>query len=49
MAWGDSAVVLVPDDEEGERDQVVPTLPGGNWPVAFYGSKLVFAPGAPRR
>ncbi|MEV4472698.1 hypothetical protein [Nonomuraea sp. NPDC049504] len=46
VAWGDSAVVLVPDDEEGVRDQVVPTLPGGNWPVAFYGSKLVF--GRPR-
>lgn len=46
VAWGDSATVLSPDDERGAGDQVVPTLPGGDWPVAFYGSELVF--GRPR-
>ncbi|MBF8193485.1 FG-GAP repeat protein [Nonomuraea sp. K274] len=40
VAWGDSALVMSP--EEGGRDLVVPTLPGGNWPVAFYGTRLVF-------
>ncbi|MEO3889083.1 hypothetical protein [Nonomuraea sp. B5E05] len=44
VAWGDSAQVL--PAQEGGRTSVVPTLPGGNLPVAFYGTRLVF--GMPR-
>ncbi|TDE29097.1 hypothetical protein E1295_41960 [Nonomuraea mesophila] len=44
MAWGDSAQVLAARDEG--RASVVPALPGGNLPVAFYGTRLVF--GMPR-
>ncbi|MEU4571375.1 FG-GAP-like repeat-containing protein [Nonomuraea sp. ATR24] len=40
VAWGDSAQVL--SMREGVPGTVVPTLPGGNLPVAFYGTKLVF-------
>ncbi|TDD17572.1 hypothetical protein, partial [Nonomuraea diastatica] len=39
VAWGDSA-------QEGGRTSVVPALPGGNLPVASYGTRPVF--GMPR-
>ncbi|KAB8194692.1 hypothetical protein FH608_016040 [Nonomuraea phyllanthi] len=40
VAWGDSAQVLTM--REYETASIVPTLPGGNLPVAFYGTRLVF-------